>query len=321
MLALLSCLPKTAYLAQGTDNLRIVVTFPLMIRDIEAILCEGDEVSSIAPLGVDPHEYQLTFRDVEVLAKANVVISTAHTPFEARIKELILTGEINAKLIEIPNIPGMEILKNPSTNASNYHGILFHGYNYVIFLKYIRDVLSSLKPECGNVYRYRVEDLINRIEKIEHSKPLRGFKAVIDTPVLQYLVTWLGANVTYILAVEHDVPITPQDIDKVEQILKLYKQEAVIVVTEDSSARNLLSELAFKYSAKILLIPNPITSTQSVLTYLENIIKERQNLLTSKPNEDKILGSNLEIAVLIFVIAVSVLVAILFIPRVRRCHP
>ncbi|MEM1526280.1 MAG: zinc ABC transporter substrate-binding protein [Ignisphaera sp.] len=318
LLVLLACLPKTAFLAQGTNNLGIVVTFPLMIKDIEAILCEGDEVSSIVPLGVDPHEYQLTFRDAEILAKANIVVSTAHTPFEARIKELILSGEINTKLIEIPNIPGILILKNPSTNVSNYHGILFHGYNYIIFLKYLRDILSTFKPECANVYYHRVENLINRIESIEHSKPLKGFKAVIDTPVIQYLVTWLGANVTYILAVEHDVPVVPQDIDKVEEILKLYKQEAIVVITEDSSALNLLSELAFKYSVKILVIPNPIMTTQSILTYLENITKECQNLLTLKPNEGKTLSFNLEITVLIFVIVVSVLVAVLFIQRVRK---
>lgn len=314
---LLMYLPQTMFLAENIDNLRIVVTFPFMIDDIRAILCEGDEVFSLVPSGIDPHEYQLTYGDIEVLTRTNIIISTAHTPFELRIKELISAGELNAKLVEIPSIPGLMFLKNPSTNALNYHGMLFHGYNYVAFLKYLSNVLSNIRPECASIYNNRVEILINRIERIGSSKPLRGLKAIVDTPVLQYLVSWLGANVTYILAAEHDVPVTPHDIDEAEKILETFRQEAVVVVTEDSLARDLLKELAFKYDANFLVIPNPITSTQSVLTYLDNIVKECQNLLTSKPDEGNVFNINLEFIVLIVATAVIVLVVVLLIPRVR----
>ncbi|MEM3980544.1 MAG: zinc ABC transporter substrate-binding protein, partial [Ignisphaera sp.] len=267
--------------------------------------------------GVDPHEYQLTYGDIEVLKGADIIVSTAHTSFELRIKELISAGELNAKLVEIPSIPGLVLLKNPYTNTLNYHGMLFHGYNYIAFLRYLSNILSSIRPECANIYNSKVEVLINRIERIEPFKPLRGLRAVIDTPVLQYLVSWLGANVTYILAVEHDVPIIPHDISETEKILELSRQEAVVVVTEDSLAHNLLKELALKYGVNFLAIPNPITSTQSVLAYLENIAKECQNLSTSKLSEVDVFNINLKSIILIISIAIIILVVVLLIPRVK----
>ncbi|MEM3892849.1 MAG: hypothetical protein QXR12_02735, partial [Thermofilum sp.] len=52
---------------EGVGGLRIAVTFPSLYEDVKALLCEGDTVVSIAPPGVDPHEYQLSPKDVELL--------------------------------------------------------------------------------------------------------------------------------------------------------------------------------------------------------------------------------------------------------------
>ena len=65
-----------------------MVSFPNLAYDVGLLACEDDRIVSLAPAGSDPHEYQLTPEDVELLRRADLIISTGHVPFEARIKEL-----------------------------------------------------------------------------------------------------------------------------------------------------------------------------------------------------------------------------------------
>lgn len=267
-------------LAQEDVGLRVVVTFPFMIEDIKSLLCYGDEVFSITSPGIDPHEYQLTPKDIGLLSIADLIISTAHTPFEAKIKELTSAGELGAKLIEIPGIPGLTILENPSTGNVNYHGLLFHGGNYAVFIRYIASALSTLRPGCSDVYHSKANELIQSIEEISTLGSLKGLKAIIDSPVLQYLVAWLGAEVEHIVMIEHDVPILPRDIDKVQEVLRKAKDNTIIVLTEDSVVRETLTELAHKFGVRAIAIPNPITSTSSIIAYLRNIAIMLNNTFT-----------------------------------------
>lgn len=305
-------------LAQENNRLKIVVTFPFMVEDIKSMLCHGDEVFSITPPGLDPHEYQLTPRDVELLTKADLIISTAHTPFEAKIKELTLVKEIKAELIEVPSIPGLAFLKNPSTGIVNYHGMLFHGDNYVTFIRYVANALSNLRPQCSNIYNNKAEELIQSVKEISLSKPLRGFKAVVDSPVLQYLVVWLGAEVEHIVMVEHDVPIPPQDIDKVRETLQRSGENMVIILTEDSILRNILGELAQEFGVRTIVVPNPIASTNSISAYLKNAIVAIFNTSTTTTYiSTHGSGKSIDLSITILVLTL-VSIAILAILRARR---
>ncbi|HIP25359.1 MAG TPA: ABC transporter substrate-binding protein, partial [Archaeoglobus profundus] len=99
----------------SAKGLTIIVTFPNLEEDIK-LVAPKDVIKSIVPVGVDPHTYQLTPDDIESLKRADVIISTAHTHFEMKIKKMVENGEIKAKLVEIPEIPGIKILKNPVTH-------------------------------------------------------------------------------------------------------------------------------------------------------------------------------------------------------------
>ncbi|MCC6057333.1 MAG: zinc ABC transporter substrate-binding protein [Desulfurococcaceae archaeon] len=266
--------------SQGIQGVKIVVTFPFMIKDIEALLCENDDVYYLVPPGVDPHDYQLTYRDIEILSRANLIVSTAHTPFELKIREMVLSGELKAKLIEIPSITNISLLIIPGSSNINYHGVLFHGNNFAIFIENITSILTHLRPQCREVYLSKSRTLIDKIEKTS-SKPLKDLKTIVDTPPLQYLASWFGAEVIQILITEHGVPVAPQDVEKAEEYLRIYRENTLVIVTEDSPARNLLEDFAHRYRAKLLVIPNPITSTDSIAEYLEDFYNRTAMILTS----------------------------------------
>lgn len=316
LLTLLTLLviPQSSLVAGG-DGISIVVTFQFMVDDIKSLLCSGDEVTSIVPQGVDPHEYQLTYSDLAKLAAADLIVSTAHTPFEMKIREMVMSGELKAELIEIPKIPGMVFLSIPSVNTTNYHGTLFYGRNYVAFINNVSDTLSRLRPECADWYRGGARVATRTVEELEGGvRPLSGLKAVVDIPPLQYIATWLGAEVVRTLLVEHDVPASPQDVEKVERIVEGLKDGVVLVFTEDSTARGLMEEIASRYGARVLALPNPVTSTSSVLLYMQKAVERALNVRTPER-----VGGDISVATQYLVVAaVVVAVVALLITLGRR---
>lgn len=297
----------------NSNGIIVVVTVPYILGDIEKMLCVNDVIRSVTPLGVEIHEYQLTYNDIEILSKANLVISTGHAPFEVKIKELVKTGELSIELIEIPSIPNIVSLKIPSTGVNNFHGILFHRENYIIFIEYMTNILSKLRPECSSIYIDNAKNLIDKAEKIFSIKPLNGTKVVIDTPVLQYVAVALGASVEAILMTEHDVPVQPQDLFNVEEVLEKYKENLTIIVSEGSPAYDLLNSLASKYGVSLVIVPNPEASTNSILRYIEDI----QNIIRTPPVSTSS-SKSIDVNVLIIIVVILTITLLTILMRLRK---
>ena len=73
----------------------------------------------------------MTLGDVAKLREADVIVSTTHAPFETQIVEMVKSGEIKARLVEILRIKGIKILKNPAISTPNYHWPIYDPSNYI----------------------------------------------------------------------------------------------------------------------------------------------------------------------------------------------
>ena len=171
------------------EGLLIVTTFPSLVNDIKQLVTQSDHVVSLVPIGVDPHEYQLTVGDVELLRRADVIVSTGHTPFEKRIRELVEVGELSAVLIEIPRIKGIEILNNPMTGLPNLHMPIYDPLNYIIFIDNVTRTLQKLKPENADIYDSKRLSIILNISRLLARTPRIYLEAVADIPPTQYAVS------------------------------------------------------------------------------------------------------------------------------------
>ncbi len=263
-LILITVLTSLAILTP-VNALKIVVTFPSLEEDLK-LIAVNDTVESIKAFS---HEYQLTPRDVELLRSADVIISTAHTHFELRIREMVERGEIKAKLIEIPKIEGIKILKNPETHQKNLHMPIYDPKNYIVFLRYVAGELESMNPKED--YRGKVEIVEDRLKGITN-KRLEA-KAIADYPSTQYAVTWLGVNVTRLVVKEHDLPVTPD----VSEIIKSVKSGEItlVVVTKPvvSKQSQMLLEIARENGIRVLYVESPL-SKKSVLEKLKYISEQ-----------------------------------------------
>ncbi len=286
VIALLVVIALSTVTAIGHNNegLVIVVTFRNLMEDVGLITCEGDEVIPLVPEGVDPHNYQLRPKDIELLRKADIVVSTGHTPFEYRIRNLVVSEKLRCKLIEIPKIPGIKLLENVETKQPNYHMPIYDPRNYVVFMEYLTKVLISLRPSKELCYKTKLQFVKGRIEEL-----IRVFggkfiaKAIADLPYTEYSTRWLGIDVVHLLVKEPGIPITPTDYLRIISMVKERKVDLVVVsYPEVSKESKNLVELAKKYGVPVLKVPLPYLRN-STICKLEYIVSQ----LIKHPEEVK----------------------------------
>jgi zinc/manganese transport system substrate-binding protein len=236
-------------------GLLIVVTFPNLRDDVRLLTCKGDKVVALVPPGADPHQFQLTPQAVETVKKADLIISTGHAPFELKLRDIVSED----KLIEIPRINGIKLLRNPVTGQPNYHMPIYDPSNYRVFVKYVAEKLGEARPDCRDVYRRNAEKVITELNRLVQEAPRLDLIAVGSAPPVQYAVSWLGLKVEWLLSPEHGVPPSPSGIEKARELLR-EGAVAVIMETEGGLAtvadRKLL-ELAEATGSPVMRIPPP----------------------------------------------------------------
>ncbi len=268
-------------------GLLVVLLTPGFEDEVRGLLAEDDNIHVIGA-GADPHELQLSPSDVEILRKANVIISMGHTAIDRRVDELYKRGEIKATIINIIEIPGLIIPELPEDHehhehkhghgTKNYHEPFYHPRNLVLILARIVDVLASLRPEKRDSYVHRYEEL-----KMKLAEVTRGYegilmerKAVISTAEIQPVVEWLGAHViAYVVIHQHESP-SPKAL---EGTIKIIREEEVIVFIAvicdgvckpASQVDQRLLEEAKARGVKVIEIPLGYTGT-SIIKKLEYI--------------------------------------------------
>ncbi|MEL9940708.1 MAG: zinc ABC transporter substrate-binding protein [Ignisphaera sp.] len=315
IILLLSMLIAPYTTASNGNGLVVVVTFPFLYNDVKKLVCQGDSVLLLVKPGIDPHEYQLTPSDIDTLKVASLVISTAHAPFELQIEKLVASGELNAALVEITKIPGIIFLKHPQTGQINYHAVIFYPKNYEVFIKYVENFLETLRPECSNVYRENAKTLLAELTQLtNNTRRLSGYIAVIDTPPIQYVAAWLDLNISYILLRDEETPVTPQDYQNVENIIKTSKN-VVVLVTQGSTASSKLEEMARTYGKPFVELPNPLVYN-GTLDYLEKVSQIINNAnLTTKTS---VAEAHTNLYTITTIIAISILVIALVVFAVKK---
>lgn len=225
----------------------IVTTFPSLKEDVR-LIAVNDTVYSIPAYS---HDYELTPKDVEILRRADVIVSTSHTHFEEKIREMKECGELKGILIEIPKIHGIKFLRYPRTEIVNPHMPIYDPNNYKVFVRSLAEVLQSVNPD-GN-YLKRSEELCKRIDELLSKERLNG-TALVDYPFAQYAVSWLGLNVV--------------DVAFNEPMMRL-KSVDYLVLTKPLSVRSraLMENVGHK---ALIYIDSPF-SNKSILEKLEDI--------------------------------------------------
>ncbi len=224
------------FLVCKASALSIVTTFPSLKEDVK-LIAPNDSIYAIPAFS---HDYELTPKDVEMLRKADIVISTAHTHFESRIAEMKERGEIKGVLFEIPKISGIIFLKYPESGKINPHMPIYDPYNYKVFIRTLAEELQKLNPSENYIERAEnvckeVEDIVKKVKKLNGT-------ALVDYPYAQYAVTWMGLKV---VGIAFEAPTTP----------KTFKRVDYLVLTRNSTKSESLLENV--ECSKVIYVDSP----------------------------------------------------------------
>ena len=240
-------------------GLLIVVTFPSLEGDVKALACRDDIVESLIPPGIDPHMYSLRPSDMELLREADLIVSMGHTPVELRIRELVASGELKARLLDIAELKGIRMYANPVTGKPNYHSLLYDPNNYIAFIKALSKILSDLRPSCSQHYSLTATSIIKGVIEAAKRVPRIDIVAIADEPIVQYAVEWAGIRIELVLAAEEGLPPTPTLVEKARTLLSTGNAKLVVVVeSEPTKASSTLAQMAKEYGVKILEVPSPL---------------------------------------------------------------
>lgn len=250
-------------------GITVVVTFSSLKGDIEKVLCGGN-VYGIIPQNIDPHEYQLRPSDIELISRADLIISTGHTHFESKIKMLVETGSVRAKLIDVMELKGLVLSLNPVTLQPNYHLPIRDPINYLIFLYNVTSVLAELDPKNAECYYRRFLEISSSVyEKVLAYRGKFNGLAIIDAPHIQYVVEWLGFKVVWTVKPEEGGNIPPDTIRALRDLIR-YKCVVVAFTTWPSSSpeSRVLVELAREFNLPVVEVPGPESSVSVYDTLL-----------------------------------------------------
>lgn len=253
--------------------MRIVVTFSNLVHDIRLIACADDEVDYLVPPGLDPHDYELRPGDIEKLRRADLIVSTAHTPFEVSVRKMVSEGSVRARLMEIPSVKGIRIYENPSTGQPNYHMPIYDPLNYLAFMRELRDVLKELNPSRSETYDRNYLEVEERIRSMMAEAHRMNATALASTPMAQYALEWLGVRVRFLLMKDEGLPVTPSELSEIYRAARSGEIDLVVTVGDERTQANLKAiEISEEFGIRRVNIPSPLEGS-SIPDKLDRIVR------------------------------------------------
>ncbi|ANF23296.1 metal ABC transporter solute-binding protein, Zn/Mn family [Thermococcus piezophilus] len=276
-------------LTSGAGEKPLVVT---SIAPLAAIVQDafGDsvEVVYIIPLGADPHEYQLTASQIELLRQADIIVTTGgHLPVEKKIAELKAEGTITGEALFIDDYKanGFRYLKEHWYNEKdNPHGIWLDPYNALAIAQATEKALEKADPHNAELYRKGFECFNERVITIVESYRAiltENLTAIIQMPSNQYALEWLGITAVASIKPEEEVPALG-----VDELVEKAAEADLIVYGHESPEQ--LTDAAKELAVKSRKSPAEITVFWKDRPYTEVLIENSAAVikaLEEKPPE------------------------------------
>lgn len=233
--------------AQQEDKKPIVVATASIFADMAQNIA-GDEVriESVVPIGGDPHIYEPTPSDAQLIANADLILKNGLT-FEGWLTELIANSGTKAevKLITEGITP---IGSQTYENSTDPHAWM-DAKNGLVYIKNIKDALVKLRPELKEqfefnygVYRQQLEDMDIYIQAEITKIPVKQRILITSHDAFQYFGRHYGVRLESVLGTSTDAQVQTSDMKRLVQVIAETGVPAVFV--ESTINPKLLEQLA-----------------------------------------------------------------------------
>ncbi|CAB50430.1 metal ABC transporter solute-binding protein, Zn/Mn family [Pyrococcus abyssi] len=260
----------------------VVTSLPAIASIIREAFGDSVNVVYLVPPGVEPHQYQLSPSQIELLRKADVIVTTGHLPAEMKIQELKESGEIPGIVLGIEDYERYGFRYLPERwyeGKNNPHGIWLDPRNAIAIAKATANALLTLHPELKEINE-ELEDFELKINSIveAYSGVLSGKKAIIELPSQQYALEWLGIEVVDSIKPEAEVPA--KSVDSISA--------KADVVVYDVSTPKTLKDASVKLSEKLGVPLANVTVLWVKENYSKVLVENTKSIIRAMTQEGKV---------------------------------
>lgn len=225
---------STALVAQQDKKL-VVATASIFADMAEVIAGDLVEVKSIVPIGGDPHIYEPTPGDAQLVNGADLVLRNGLT-FEGWLNELIENSGTRAKVVTITQ--GVTPIESIQYKNSTDPHAWMDAANGLIYLENIRNALIELDPGNKDIYefnhaayRQQLMDTDEYIRQAIQQIPESRRILITSHDAFRYYGRRYGIDVQAILGTSTDADVQTSDIVRLNKIIKTSGVPAVFIET------------------------------------------------------------------------------------------
>ncbi len=262
---------------------KIVTTFLPVHLFTKAVVGDTGQVDILISPGTEVHDYQATPDDAKLLAQADVLIENG-LGMEEFLSDLVANAG-NSKLQQIDASEGIEVMEeehghdehghdehghdehkhDEHKHEEEKHGHHHHGgkdphvwLDPVLAQQQvanIRDRLIEIDPSNADSYRSNADAYIQQLQQLDNElkeklAPVQGCNFITFHDAFSYLAQRYGLQQEAIVHIPED-SITPQDIQRVQQLAKEHQVKALLTEPgiEDKRIEQISSDLNLSLEA------------------------------------------------------------------------
>ena len=238
----------------GYSQKKKVVATASMIGDMAEVLSGGLlDVTTIVPIGGDPHLYEPTPSDASLINSADLILKNGLT-FEGWLNELIENSGTKARSVLVTE--GIEpIASQDYVNATDPHAWM----DLSLGEKYAEDVaeaLGVLDPENAEVYNFNLEIYKQQIQELDQyilsqveTIPVKQRVLITSHDAFQYYGRRYGLKLESVMGTSTDAEVQTSDVSHLRKIIKKTGVPAVFI--ESTINPKLIQQIAKDSGVKI----------------------------------------------------------------------
>lgn len=205
-----------------------------MISDIaQNIVGDKFEVTTIVPIGKDPHTYEPTPGDATMVANAEVIFKNDLT-FEGWLLKLITNSGTKAKVVTVTK--GVDVIGSITyANSADPHAWM-SASNGIFYAENVKNAMVEYDPANKDfyeknfaAYRAKLEGLDKYITEQIQTIPEKQRILITSHDAFQYYGRRYGIRLESILGTSTDAQAQTSDIVRLDKVIKESKVPAVFI--------------------------------------------------------------------------------------------
>ena len=206
------------------DGIKVVATASMIADMAKEIGGNLIEVQCVVPIGGDPHIYDPTPGDAQMVAQADLILRNGLT-FEGWLTELIENSGTKANNVLVTKgVAAIESLIYE--NATDPHAWM-DAHNGLIYIRNIKEALIELDPDNSIIYQSRYDAYAKRLEELdqyifERINTIPESKRILITShdAFQYYGKRYGIRLESVLGTSTDAEVQTADIVRLNRVIK-----------------------------------------------------------------------------------------------------